>query len=148
MTSRSDPNRPDSGVSLLELLVVLAILALAAGLVSARIGAGQDRVTARAHARAIAGHLAEARTSALETGRSVAVDFDAARGRLETRPDGPVLSVPEGLVAGPERLLFRPEGGADGASPVGAFSVPAAAPILRVQIDGFSGEVSVVRAAP
>lgn len=146
MTCPSDPRatRRRTGFSLLEMLVVLTILALASGLVSMRMGAGQSCSVIERDARAVLSVLTEARLRATERGRSVTVLLDPVAGRLTVVPDGPHKALVSGTITGPLRTVFWPEGGASGAR----YVLSNGATTRFVTVEAFSGAVAVTQSAP
>ena len=69
----SAAGNPDAGVTLLEALVVIAIMALIAGLMAPNIGASLDLLSLRQSAAVLQADLRIARATALRTGRPVVV---------------------------------------------------------------------------
>ncbi|PQM26762.1 type II secretion system protein GspH [Sphingopyxis lindanitolerans] len=85
-TGTTELRTGDRGFTLVELMVVLAILALAATAVVLTIP-GEER-TVRTEADRLAGRLAAARDVAVIEGRSVAVNFAPSGYGFERRVDG------------------------------------------------------------
>lgn len=130
----------DGGFSLLELLAVLALLALAAGLALPRAGAGLERAALREAAGALAGHLLDARRMARQAG--VPVLAEALPGALRLRASGRaerVLPV-AGLDAGPA-ARFLPSGAAEPAR----FRLAARGLAFAVEVEPFLGGVRILR---
>ncbi|MGF1502621.1 MAG: prepilin-type N-terminal cleavage/methylation domain-containing protein [Paracoccaceae bacterium] len=120
---------PSAGVSLVELLVVIALLALVTGVVGVRLTAGAERSAARGDAAAVLSAIRDARLDAMRSGRIVVLDLERIAARL----------APGTTLAGPERLALRPEGGGTGATLVLRRGDIA----YRLRIDGFTGAVTL-----
>jgi general secretion pathway protein H len=142
-----------SGFSLVETLVVLALVGLAAGALP-RLGGPGQAALARATAEEVAATLREARAEALRTGRPAQVVFDTAAGAFarpgEARPPrrlpaGASLAVeaPEtpGLPPGRAAIAFDPEGGSRG----GRVRVLAGGAAAGAEVDWMTGHVRLHR---
>ncbi|MBO1075014.1 GspH/FimT family protein [Roseomonas marmotae] len=140
------------GFTLMEVLVVLLILGLAAMAVPRLWGAGQSGLL-RAAANDAAAMLREARAEARRTGRDTRVVFDtalgtyrAARGgRTGRLPSGAVLAV-EGVAteadeAGRVAIRFDGEGGSTG----GRLRVAQGRSVYLVEVDWMTGHVRTAR---
>ena len=114
-----------AGFSLVEMLVVLAILALAAGLGLPAIGALLPAQRLSAATEAVAGEIALLRTEALRTGRVTRLVFDPEANRfLSSRPGAPGLAMagvrtrvetPTMSRTEAGEIRFLPDGGSTGA---------------------------------
>lgn len=118
--------RTQGGFTLLEMLVVIVLIAVAVGLVSYGITRGLDNVRAREAARTLALTLRGARTQAMTSGQPASVNFDlAARhylpppGHLQPLPDGMnvQLTTAQVLRQGQRAdVVFFPDGSSTGGS--------------------------------
>jgi general secretion pathway protein H len=119
MTPRQALRRPAPGFTLIELVVVLAILAAVAALVLPAVGRGLDGLRVRREADRVAGLLREARLLAVTRREQTRVTLDRARSAVmlieadtDARERGVVM--PPGLrlsvAAGRESLTFSPRG--------------------------------------
>lgn len=79
----------EAGFSLLELLAVVVIVAIAATSVLSWRGSGSARVSIQAEAALVAVRLREARAMAIRNGRSTLVMIDTGSGRVDA-PTGSV----------------------------------------------------------
>ena len=144
-----------SDVTLVELLVVVAIL----GLMLAVIGTGMRPVSPATHARnaaqEISGALRTARSAALMSNRSIAftLDLSAPGYQWDGRASHALpRDIKLALLTGRDQLVsdrkgrirFDPDGGSSG----GRISIHGGGQLWTVGVDWLSGRVSVVHAAP
>jgi general secretion pathway protein H len=114
-----------AGFSLVEMLVVLAILGLAVGIGAPSLGGIVPSRRLNAAAEAIVGEIALLRIEAQRTGRAMSLAFDEETRRfVSARPGAPVLAMPEWRVlvetgtsarVAPREIRFLPDGGSTGA---------------------------------
>ena len=143
------------GYSLMELVVVLAVLAIAAAVVAPAVGRTADRVRARAEVGAVAAFLRAAREQAVTRRQALEVLVDNDTHALVVRRAGregeaavvasravsPLLRIE--AAPPPPRVTFLPHGMSSGAR----FAV--AAPGSRayvIAVDALTGRVSTQRA--
>jgi general secretion pathway protein H len=112
------PPRPD-GFTLIEIVVVLAILAVMTALVLPSVGTGSETLRLRTEAGRVAAVLREARLQAVSQRRPTRVAFDALRNTVAVTgadPDHPLrrIELPAGLrlsvVTGTDSLTFSSRG--------------------------------------
>lgn len=139
----------NAGFTLLELLVVLAIVSLLATSLPGRLTQGVDPVRVETAARMIAIDLAKARSVAMGSGRQVlfTVDTEAASYRAGVEP---AVQLPPGsrlalLTAAQEQrdgargaIRFYPDGGATG----GQITLSRNGMERKITVDWLSGHVS------
>jgi general secretion pathway protein H len=106
--------RRDAGFTLLEMLVVLVIVALAAGLLLTHDPRPSPAVAARGAAAQVAAALRAARGRAILTDAPVAVTLDAVRHRLGIAGEAPVPLPPVVPISGSGVILFAPDGSSSG----------------------------------
>jgi general secretion pathway protein H len=142
------------GFSLMELIVVLAILAVAAAVVAPSVGRTADGVRARAEVGAVAAFLRSAREQAVARRQTLEVRADAATHALVVRPVGaegeaavqarravsPLLRI--AADPPPARVTFFPHGMSSGARFVIAAPGPRA---YVITVDALTGRVSTGR---
>lgn len=136
------------GFTLLELLVVFAIMALLVGIVPPAMGKLRDAVAYRQTLQEVTALLRKARQQAVLSGAPVSFVLDArAReygiaGLARTRlPDGLQMQAvtAEGVAEHGQAIVFLPEGGATGGSIVLARPTGEG---VRLRVDWLSGMVS------
>ena len=130
--------RADTGATLLEMLVVLAVLGLAIGIGFPRLRGVYEALDAEAARTALAADLRSARARAIREDRTV--EFEVGSDGREFAWDGVRTRLPDGLrlLASRSRLLFYPDGGAADAR---LDLVRAAHPSLRLAVEGSTGLV-------
>ena len=148
MTSPAD--RRDGGFTLIEILVVLAILAMSIGIVVGRGPARSPALDARGAVDQVARALRSARTQAIAGNHEVAFVLDVDRrayragsGPWQTLPPTAgvaMLAAAEGGVApGLGRIVFSPDGSATG----GRIRVGAGSRMATVSVNWLTGRVAV-----
>lgn len=124
------PDDATAGFTLLEMLVVLAVAALIAGIGFPRLQAQLAAQEWRTGVSALTALLREARAQAVRTGR-VAVVAVSPDGNSVRRDDAAPLAMPASVtIAAPQPTLFY----ADGSSSGGAFAVTGGARRIRISI--------------
>lgn len=119
--------RATAGYTLVELLVVLAIMGLLLAAAPAIISAARPGVEAKAAARMLANDLRSARTAAITTDADTWVVVDTARHAYSVEPHGETKALPRdalvqlrgprGEEAGTRAVLrFYPDGSSNGGS--------------------------------
>lgn len=142
-----------AGFTVLEVLVVLGVLALALALgVPALRGPGPQAVLA-GQARGLQGLLVEARARAMETGGIINCEVDAEKRAIVMQPNGRPLQLPAslairatvpepGLAAGRRaHLQFFPDGSASGLHIVLTAGTLAAS----ITVDRMTGHVALAQ---
>jgi general secretion pathway protein H len=126
MSSAGSRLAPAAGFTLLEFLVVLAILGLVLAIVPANLIRGTGAQALKADARQLAGALHYARTWAISRNDRIALIVDSQTGQItvDSRPIGHLSATTEivargdGLenwqVGGPVTVEFLPDGGSSG----------------------------------
>ena len=138
------PHDTESGFTLAEMLAVLAIMALAAGLVVGRGLPGGHIV----QLAALEGYVRDARSAAMVQGHVVVVSVDPAASQLRAEPDLAPLDLGVGAqvqshsAGGDGRFVFFPDGSAIG----GALRVvPARGKAFGIVIAPLTGAVTALR---
>jgi general secretion pathway protein H len=139
----------EDGYTLLELLIVMAILAMMAGMTLTRLPGIRDGPRFEAAVRDIGNMLRLARSTALADGRAVAfwIDVDRKQYGIEGGPqkavalDQAVLTVysasEERMRANEARILFFPDGSATG----GVIEIATGSRHASLNIDWLTGNV-------
>ena len=155
--SRPLPNgittrRDGRGVSLLELLVVLAIMALVAALVLPTFGGGVSTSELRGSARQLAAGLRAARSEAVSQRREtfLALDLEGRRFKVDRDPHEYTLPPRIGLKlftaqrdivdAKTGAIRFFPDGGSNG----GRITVAAGERKFDIDVDWLTGRVAIL----
>ena len=150
MISRSDPRRA-AGFTLIEMIVVLAILALVIAALPISGTPVSPATHARAAAREIAGALRAARSEAVMTNRSISVALDATNHRYWSDPKSPkslpgdlrlaLLTSSDEVVADSiGEIRFDPDGGSSG----GRVAIEGGDRTWWIGVDWLTGKVSIV----
>jgi general secretion pathway protein H len=154
MTSRNrDPRHAEVGFTLLEMIVVLVVLGLAAGIVLTRGPARSRTLELRATASELAAGLRSARAEAIKLDRRVTFLLDLARhqysidgARARPLPSRMALSIiavsGETLGRRLGGITFEPDGSATG----GRIEIADGERRLQVGIDWLTGRVSIADA--
>ncbi|HEY7251591.1 MAG TPA: GspH/FimT family pseudopilin [Methylomirabilota bacterium] len=148
--------RSRAGYTLMELVVVLALLAVAAALVAPAVGRTAEDVMARAEVASVAAFLRVAREQAVTRQQTIEVSLDrdahslllrrAARDGQETAPTRRTFSTLLRVESGatPAAITFQPQGMSSGAR----LLVETPGPRLYVvTVDALTGRVRTQRAA-
>jgi general secretion pathway protein H len=150
MTWRSDRCRAERGFTIIELVVVLAILGLVLAMVAARGPLGTHTLTARAAANELATGFRAARAQAIAGNRPVAVTVDLAAHSWRIGTERPTalprdLGIAVLTVAGQAAhgtladFRFLPDGSSTG----GRVELTDGKRRMRIGIDWLNGRVSV-----
>ncbi len=141
--------RPDAGFTLIEVLCVVAILAVVYILVAAHGPSRSPSFTLRSEAATIADRLGEARGLAIASGHDVTIGLEAdpvglrigSRASLATSPgiSLAMLTADDHPTAVTSRLAFRPDGSADG----GGILVGNEAGRIAVRVAWLTGRITV-----
>ncbi|MFQ5955240.1 MAG: GspH/FimT family protein [Kiloniellales bacterium] len=148
---RYDPSRRLNGFTLLELLVVLAVLGLVYALALPSLSGVLAGPRLDREARQLVSALREARSNAIVGGREVAFTVDAAAGAwrygdrrgLVNRRLSLSLQTPPGGVGGAERpaIRFFSDGGSTG----GHLTLKGEAGVRRIHVHWLTGRVTQIR---
>lgn len=135
----------ERGFTLIELIVVLAVMALLLAAVPVIMSGGLAGVSLKAEAREMAAALRQAHGRAIATNEEVAFNIDVESGRYAVTPGGRAGTLPEGVEARvlPESaagaIVFFPDGGSTG----GSVTISKDRIRYEVRIDWLTGQVSV-----
>lgn len=143
----------ERGFTLVELLVVLAIMAMTLTIAVPRFSQVLPGSQLREATQALAASLREARGRAIRTGRAVALtlDLDAGLYRIEGDAESDPTALPDALALafdggplshigdGERRIRFFPDGGATG----GSIALSSGARSRSIDVDWLTGRVRV-----
>ena len=148
MTSRSDTA---AGFTLIELVIVIAVIGLALSLVSLRSNPVGPATHARAVAQELSGALRAARGEAIATNRAVAFVLDLSRRSYSWGRSAPkdlprdvgmaLMTTQEQASAAGGQIRFYPDGSSSG----GRVTIDVAGSVWWVGVDWISGRVLVVK---
>lgn len=137
--------RAERGFTLIEMIVVLAVLALVAGLVLTRGPQRSAALEMRAASAAVAQTLRLARSRAIAGNQPVPVQFDPRAAAFRLGSD-PVRSLPRGFALAVTvaegqgaSILFLPDGSSTG----GKVALAGGGRAAQVGVDWLTGRVSV-----
>jgi general secretion pathway protein H len=135
----------EAGFTLIEMIVVLVVLALAAGLVLARGPMRSASLDLRAAARTMAADMRTTRATAIETDRALLFTLDPVQGDYGVK-GGTRHALPRGIAAvtpaAPARqatVLFRADGSASG----GRLGLSERDHTIAIDTDWLTGAVTV-----
>ena len=140
------------GVTLLELLIVMALMAILAGVVMPMFGGGVSTTELRGSARQIAAGLRSARSEALAQRRETFLVLDVAGKRFKVDRDPREHKLPAGVElklftaqndlvdASTGAIRFFPDGGSNG----GRITIAAGTRKYEVDIDWLTGRVAIL----
>ena len=160
MTRRADPvprrvlraRLREPGVTLLELLIVLSIMAIIAGLVIPLVGGGVSSAELKAAAREVAAGLRLARSEAMASRRDTRLVLDMEQRRFQVEGDRRVHALPPKLdlklyTAQSDlvsdrvgAIRFFPDGGSNG----GRITLASGERKFDVDIDWLTGRVAIL----
>ncbi len=145
----SGRQNPDAGFTLLEMVIVLAVLGLLLGLVLTRGPMRSQRLEMDAAVRDIAGALRLARSTAIAENHPVTLNVDGVRGSIQI-DNGQVRTLPNalslravsesgGAVPG---IRFAPDGSSSG----GRIEVFAPGRQMQIRVNWLTGRVKILAA--
>lgn len=152
--TKAEPNSysKEAGFTLLEMIAVICLMALAFGLVMPNLGSSRQAMTLRATAIALASDLKIVRSAALASNTEAMLMIDTANRRYSSAVSGKTTKIPRGVdlsykakaaeVSRSARAGFRfhPDGTASGGE-IRLQSGPASAVI---SIDWLTGAISLM----
>jgi general secretion pathway protein H len=153
MTARTDP---EAGFTLFEVMVVVAVLALAAALAYPTVRAGRAEAGARETARALASAMKDARTQAMRssTQRTVTIDVAMRRfwidGAAEAQAFGRALNLEVDTIASERQgeQLARVRFYGDGSSTGGEVRIGDGRRQAILRIDWLTGAATILEGRP
>ncbi|HEY1326610.1 MAG TPA: GspH/FimT family pseudopilin [Casimicrobiaceae bacterium] len=140
------------GVTLLELLIVLALMALIAGIALPMLGNGVSTTELRNSARQLAAGLRTARSEAVSQRRETFLVLDVAGKRFKVDRDPREYPLPKGVQlklftaqndivdANVGSIRFFPDGGSNG----GRITVASGTRKYEVDVDWLTGRVAIL----
>jgi general secretion pathway protein H len=142
----------EQGLTLLEILIVLALMGLMAAIALPMLGNGVSTTQLRTSARQLAAGLRMARSEALAQRREAFLLVDVAGKRFRLDSDPHIHALPEGITlklftaqndlvdANVGAIRFFPDGGSNG----GRITVAAGQRKFEVDVDWLTGRVAIL----
>lgn len=147
---RVRPRASMAGVSLLEMLLVVALIAVVSLLSAMAMGGGRDGMRLRGAAKEVAAQLRHARTVAISTGtpQSFSIDprqqrWEGAKGRHGTLPDEVAVAFTGAREVQPQAGVGAIRFFDDGASTGGRIDLSLREAAWRIEVSWITGEVRV-----
>jgi len=149
----SDP-RKISGFTLLELLVVISLLAMIAGIVAANLQRGSTSAQLNSQTRQLMALLRQTRTRALSESQILVMSAGEDGTRYRVGPSEEDVALPEGFSVAIQsntqvqgfaqnQILFYPDGSSSG----GQIEMHSPAGDAEIDVNWLTGEVSLVAPA-
>jgi general secretion pathway protein H len=142
----------EQGLTLLELLIVLALMGLMAAITLPMLGSGVSTSELRASARQLAAGLRAARSDALAQRHEAFLLVDVAGKRFRVSDDARIHKLPDGVTlklftaqndlvdANVGAIRFFPDGGSNG----GRITIAAGERKFEVDVDWLTGRVAIL----
>lgn len=149
---RTATRRNARGVSLLEMILVLALIAIMGGLAAMVVTGGVEGMRLRSHSKELAAQLRFARAQAVNSGQPKLFVIDPVAHRWQG-PNDRHGRLPDSLGihftgarqaqarAGEGGILFFPDGGSTG----GRIELSAGQAVMRIDVAWLTGQVTVSR---
>jgi general secretion pathway protein H len=152
-TERPECRKRDQGFTLVELLAVLVVLAIAAGLVAAQFGSRRSADALQTAAHELASRLRAARTAAIRQASTRSVVIDVAGRRVTAGPDIAPLTIAETISIASQTSASERRGAAsigirffpNGASTGGKIRLETGRQAYEVRVNWLTGRVAVER---
>ena len=140
---------PQAGLTVIEMLIVVTIIGLMAGLTFPSVSSGLDSMRLRSAADSVAVFLTQALTRVERSQEPVEIAFLKAEGRLELRAPNPAFNRTLQLPNGLSILHVHPEHHAEGETVRTVFLLPGATvPRFGVEIINQRGSRRLIRLDP
>ncbi len=133
------PRGDMAGYTLVELLVVLAIMGMLLAAAMPMLSTTRPGLEAKSAARALAQDLVAARQTAVDKGVAEHVTLNPMTGRYTVSPAGVQRVLPKGISIAGKSIDFYPDGSTSG----GIITVSGAHAVHRVSVRWPAGQVAV-----